>query len=146
MTYASRSSVCKSALQLLLITALTMSSAPAAEHPASSFRFNNGRLAGAAKLIVSMQEARLQAKEVLIYSDHWTHKIVVFVYPPDSNSLWLWDPQSSAHELKADFDDALAIARAWGAIEVPGAPILGATFGLTTGPHVPHCLPETPVC
>ena len=146
MKYLSVSSAGKFALQILMMTVLAAGSAPAAEHGETGFRFNNGRLSGAANLIISMQEARLQAKEVVVYSDQWTHKIVVFIYPPGSKTVWLWDPQSSAHELKAEFNDALAIARAWGAIEVPGVPILGATFGLSTGPYVPHCLPETPVC
>ncbi len=146
MTHPSASSLRHLALHALLTTVLAASNSSAAEPQQTGFAFNDGKLAGSATLIVSMQQARLQAKEVLIYSDHWTHKIVVFVYPPDSSSLWMWDPQSSAHELKADFDDAMAIALAWGAIEVPGLAISGASFGLTTGPTVPHCLPNSSVC
>jgi hypothetical protein len=108
-----------------------------------TFPFNKGKLPDADTLIDSMCKVHIDARELVMLSKNWSHELVVFVYPPGSNRVWAWDPDSKTRELHANPTDSQAVANAWAAIIVPDERVLSSFYRIPSSAN--HCLPGNPL-
>lgn len=96
--------------------------------PADAYFFNQGKLPAADKMIESMCGVGVKARLLVIESVEWLHHVVVFVYPADSEELWVWDPQHKSLQVKADPAEPMVVAKAWVASVIPGQTVNKAWY------------------
>lgn len=109
----------------------------------ANFRPNAGKLPEAAKMIESMQAVDVNARVLTINGSDWQHRVVVFVYPPDSPRVWVWDPATMSSEVEADINDPQSIAAAWFKHQRIDVQAVSAGFdAATTAPQ--DCKDSTP--
>lgn len=103
-------------------------STPPANVPEWVGKMKNACLPEAIVMTQGLKKEGIQAKVLSIYTKDWGHATCVYLYPPGKNRLWVWDNHWQSVPLRAYWDDAYDIARAWMAWRYDETPVTKAYF------------------
>ena len=88
----------------------------------------NACLPEAAVMVQGLSGAGIQAKVLLVTTPAFKHAVAVYLYPAGDNRLWVWDSTWKSLRVRAWWDDAAGVARAWGLATGRELNITGAEF------------------
>jgi hypothetical protein len=81
--------------------------------PAWTSGQRNACLPEAAVMSEGLKKADIKAEVVILRTPMWSHAVAAYLYPTGENQLWVWDAEWKSIRVRAYFDDADQIARAW---------------------------------
>jgi len=81
--------------------------------PEVSGKFNNACLPEAAIMTESLKQCGINAEVIIVTEARWSHAVVAFVYPADSEDVWVWDSKYKSIKLDAKWGQTSEIIDAW---------------------------------
>ena len=98
---------------LFLANLVSCDTLPPVPESSIAGKYKNACLPEAIVMTRSLQGASVQAKVLAISTSKWNHAVTAYMYPPGENRLYVWDSYWKSIRVRAYFNSAESVAKAW---------------------------------